>query len=1672
MNARKRVLMALALVGTSLCAAKGLWAADWPAYLHDLARSGVTEDALPAPLHAQWIHQPAHAPRPAWPEPGRELNRLAFDYGYEVTAAGGLVYFGSSADHKVYAIELDGGRPRWSFFTEGPVRFAPAIEGERVFVASDDGRLYCLSASDGALLWRFQGGPNDERMLGNQQMISRWPLRSGVAVDAGTVYFSAGMWPNEGVYFYALDAESGKVLWKNETSGIDYRRQPHPPSVAVTGVAPQGYVSGHEGQLFLPTGRNVPAAYDRRTGELLYYHSRPTTWGDRWGGAWTMLHGGLLFNWRCHVAPDTDARLDEFSPHKDDGLIAFDAATGSVKRDFPGKRCAVVKDGTLYMSGGGQVDAYDFASWVGGAKPSDCTKWSAPHDRAYAMILAGTTLVVGGQGTVTAIAADTGKVVWRDKVEGQARGLAVADGRLLVSTTTGRITCYGAEAVANPPVIAAKAQAPAFAGDKGDAPPAALARRILDQTGKQAGYCLVLGAGDGRLLYDLATQSKLQICCLEPDAEVVARTRRLLDEAQLYGVRVVVHHGSLGEVAYPEYFADLVILGDSTAASIENLKRIPAEEVYRVLRPCGGTACVVANGGDRAPATVQQWLTAGQVPAGEITASGDAVRVVRGGLPGAGEWTHQYATPAKTGCSTDQRVRLPLTLLWFGEPGPARMIARHWKGPSPLYVDGRMFVVGQYSLMAVDAYNGRPLWRRDFPKVGRFPAHTGGSNVAADKDSVYLAMGKTCLRLDAVTGETLETYELPLDRLGLQGDAAESLAWSYLAVDADGVLGSVGNDREAKHVFLLSKEGNPLWTHTATGTVSNNAIAMHLGRVYLIERTSPDKIARAKKRGETVPASWRLVALDAATGKVAWETEEGIAGRTELWLAQGVLLATGGGGMSGYEAASGKPLYNRSASMRRFPVIVGETIYGEPTAFDLQTGTPLSRPSPFTQTESAWTFSRSYGCGSVSAGPNLLMFRSSTLGMYDLAGDSGVHNFGGIRAGCYVNAIAAGGLLLMPPGDASCSCSYCFQTTIALAPAQKRENWSIFYDRLPNTPVRRAALNLSAPGDQRDPQGRLWLAAPRPDTTGGRRDIAVPFRFVGQDRFGPYRVNADDVEIAGTDCPWIYTSGLRGPVRAELDLEILDRAVTSWPVDRAPAVDGQLGDDCWDGYKALSVGGESASVTLRHDDRNLYLAYNSPPRADSAGKNRPWKKATTDRDGPVWNDDSFELFLSGVPTGRDAPSKKYLHLGVSASGARYDSQWTYVTPGLPECDLPRLEITVDGEAGDWADRGLQVVSLPGAGGMLRAPADFDPCFRLGWNERGLLLLAQVKDSVIRAATGNTPLEQGDCVEIFVTPKRGSPESYRLAVAAGTEPSTAKTRSRFDDYRKTTAGEKLTAEVAAKSAPGGYVVEACLPWKNLKMEPGAGAEVGLQLLVNDEDGRGAKYRFGAVWHPAGDPRRDPLAYQTFRLAAEPSRPIAFKRSEKPDRSGLYTAVPPLPFPVTLPPLGAEGEDASYAGEWSSQVRADDAGFVAELAIPWTTLAQAGLDRNQLMLNVNDRGALRQPPVLGRGFERLMAVPEELTRPKTVSVRLHFAELEDAKPGERVFDVKLQGKVVLEDFDVVAAAGGKHRAVVRQFDNLVASRAVTVELAPKSPETTSRTAPTLCGIEIVAAEAAGE
>jgi len=88
------------------------------------------------------------------------------------------------------------------------------------------------------------------------------------------------------------------------------------------------------------------------------------------------------------------------------------------------------------------------------------------------------------------------------------------------------------------------------------------------------------------------------------------------------------------------------------------------------------------------------------------------------------------------------------------------------------------------------------------------------------------------------------------------------------------------------------------------------------------------------------------------------------------------------------------------------------------------------------------------------------------------------------------------------------------------------------------------------------------------------------------------------------------------------------------------------------------------------------------------------------------------------------------------------------------------------------------------------------------------------------------------------------------------------------------------------------------------------------------------------------------------------------------------------------------------------------------------------------------------------------------PAEYAVRLYFAELENEQAGERVFDIKLQGRMVLGGLDVMKEAGGSHRAVVREFRGVRISRNLEVELVPRDEmgSSMSRT-PVLCGVEVL-------
>ncbi len=954
-------------------------AEDWPTYQHDNQRSGLTPESLKLPLNEVWRYAAPNAPRPAWPDPAKydfaQSNdnplrpREVYDRAFHTVVADGVLYFGSSADDKVYALDAATGEERWHFFTDGPVRLAPSAYEGKVYFGSDDGYAYCLNASDGALVWKRKPAKEDRRIPGNGRVISVHPVRTGVLVSDGAAYFCAGLFPEEDVYICAVDVQTGKDVWQTvpdpQAFMKEFTRGKH--TARQFALSPQGYLLASESRLYLPTGRTSPAIVDRKTGEVLGLFNCGV--GD--GGTYALLAQGTLTS-----GPGVQ-------------LTTFNADTQEKVAAFPGK-CLVATGTVSYLLSDSTVSALDRAAFdkmntdrqalgekagkldkhlqnarqgkeplAGGEteesvqKEIDATRqaikdsagreyvWTTPCGECFTMILARDTLFTGGDGVVTAYGTSDGRNVWTATVKGKVYGLAVARGRLYASTDQGEIRCFASETVPSTKEITGVATTDPFPLDGLTDVYASAAQHILDTfPGVPRGYCLDLGCGDGRLAYELARRTNdLQIVAMDEDTKRVAAARTALDRTGLYGARITVHHVTLKSVPFTAYMADLIVSGRSV---VDGNLAVSAKEVLRLLRPYGGMVIIGQPGAaSLSRDDLQRWTKTAPDSGWDVTDKDGVWAVLRrGALPDAGEWTHAYADPGNTACSHDRLVSGPMQLQWFGLPGPRPMVDRHHRAMPPLVQNGRLFVPADNRIIAADAYNGTPLWEIEVPESRRLAAPRDVGQLAVNGEYLYAVTRDECCVLDVETGKRAATFTMP--QL-VDGDVHH---WGYVATVDDLLFGS-GRKKEAAYMrmdklgdfeiqwgdfkrmivsdYLFAmdrKTGKTLWTYK-NGVIIHPTLAIGNGRVYFIESRSV--AAKDDPYGRvTLDVLWqngpRLVALDMKTGTTAWEKPVDLASCQHiiyLSFADGVLLVTGSSNredrvwyyLYAFDANSGVPLW-------------------------------------------------------------------------------------------------------------------------------------------------------------------------------------------------------------------------------------------------------------------------------------------------------------------------------------------------------------------------------------------------------------------------------------------------------------------------------------------------------------------------------------------------------------------------------------------------------------------------------------------------------------------------------------------------------------------------------------------------------------------------------------------
>ncbi len=322
---------------------------DWPMWRYDAARSAASPLELSEDLHLQWRRQ-LPEPQRAWPDQWDDRGKLDFDVSYVPVVMGPQIFVPSNVTDSVTAYCIEDGSEQWRFYANGPVRLAPVAWNDRVYFISDDGYLYCVAAETGDLDWKFRAGPSDHYLLGNERILSFWGARGGPVIDDGTLFFAAGIWPLHGVFIYALDAESGEVVWVNDTTSSDYVALPHGGADGYGGLAPQGYIAADEEKLVIAAGRGPnPVHMDRNTGEVLDSDFRGRK--GRGGYAVHAVDGGGLGMRRNSMLQD---RIEALSDQID-GEVFYKLAARD--RLFLTTEC-----GALYCFGPESVDAvvYDY----------------------------------------------------------------------------------------------------------------------------------------------------------------------------------------------------------------------------------------------------------------------------------------------------------------------------------------------------------------------------------------------------------------------------------------------------------------------------------------------------------------------------------------------------------------------------------------------------------------------------------------------------------------------------------------------------------------------------------------------------------------------------------------------------------------------------------------------------------------------------------------------------------------------------------------------------------------------------------------------------------------------------------------------------------------------------------------------------------------------------------------------------------------------------------------------------------------------------------------------------------------------------------------------------------------------------------------------------------------
>jgi parallel beta-helix repeat protein len=196
----------------------------WPMFHHDPSHTGYSTSTGPTTNNTLWTYTT------------RSIVLAS------PAVVGGLVYVGSD-DGKIYCLNAANGAFVWNYTTGGGVGSSAAVVGGFVYVGSVDGTVYCLDAATGAFVWNYTTGG--------------W-VTSSPAVVGGLVYVGS----DDGK-IYCLNATSGAQVWSYKTRSYVYYSSP----AVVGGFV---YVGSDDHNVYCLNAANGALVWNYTTGDWVF----------------------------------------------------------------------------------------------------------------------------------------------------------------------------------------------------------------------------------------------------------------------------------------------------------------------------------------------------------------------------------------------------------------------------------------------------------------------------------------------------------------------------------------------------------------------------------------------------------------------------------------------------------------------------------------------------------------------------------------------------------------------------------------------------------------------------------------------------------------------------------------------------------------------------------------------------------------------------------------------------------------------------------------------------------------------------------------------------------------------------------------------------------------------------------------------------------------------------------------------------------------------------------------------------------------------------------------------------------------------------------------------------------------------------------------------------------